>query len=129
MLWLKSMKLIDANVILRYLLNDNPEMAQRANAVIQNGAYTKPEIIAEVVYVLSGVYHAARADIRVFIHEMLNAVHCAESEAVAYAVDVFADSSLDFVDCLLVAYHVLGKEDVFTFDEKLAKRLEARQGR
>ena len=54
-LWSKNMKLVDANVILRYLLNDNQEMAQQAKAVIEGGAYTKPEIIAEVVYVLKGV--------------------------------------------------------------------------
>lgn len=119
------MKLIDANVILRYLLNDNQEMAQRAKDVIESGAYTKPEIIAEVVYVLKGVYHASRSDIRVFIHEMLNSIRCAESDAVAYAVDVYAETSLDFVDCLLIAYHVLGKEDVFTFDKNLSKRLNA----
>ena len=124
-LWSKNMKLVDANVILRYLLNDNQEMAQQAKAVIEGGAYTKPEIIAEVVYVLKGVYHATRADIRVFIREMLNSVRCAESEAVAHAVDVYADTSLDFVDCLLIAYHVLDKEDVFTFDKNLAKRLKA----
>ena len=85
--------------------------------------YTKPEIVAEVVYVLKGVYHATRADIRVFIREMLNSVHCTESGAVAHAMDVYADTSLDFVDCLLIAYHVLGKEDVFTLDKNLAKRL------
>lgn len=124
-LWSKNMKLVDANVILRYLLNDNQEMAQQAKAVIEGGAYTKPEIIAEVVYVLKDVYHATRADIRVFIQEMLNSVRCVESEAVTYAVDVYADTSLDFVDCLLIAYHVLGKEDVFTFDKSLAKRLNA----
>ncbi len=123
MLWSKSMKLVDANVILRYLLNDNQEMALQAKAVIESGAYTKPEIIAEVVYVLKGVYHATREDIRTFIREMLKSVRCTESEAVAYAVDVYADTSLDFVDCLLIAYHVLGKEDVFTFDKNLAKRL------
>ncbi len=123
-LWPKSMKLIDANVILRYLLNDNQDMALRAKAVIDSGAYTKPEIIAEVVYVLKSVYQATRADIRVFIRELLNSVRCAESEAVAYAVDVFADPSLDFVDCLLLAYHAVGKEDVFTFDKKLANRLK-----
>ncbi len=122
-LWSKSMKLVDANVILRYLLNDDQEMARRAKAVIEGGAYTKPEIIAEVVYVLKGVYKAARTDIRDFIREMLKAVRCAESDAVAYAVDVYADTSLDFVDCLLIAYHVLGKEDVFTFDKNLAKRM------
>ena len=124
MLWPKSMKLIDANVILRYLLNDNQDMALRAKAVIDSGAYTKPEIIAEVVYVLKGVYQATRSDIRIFIRELLNSVRCAESEAVAYAVDVFADTSLDFVDCLLIAYHAVGKEDVFTFDKKLANRLK-----
>jgi len=117
------MKLVDANVILRYLLNDNRDMALQAKAVIEGGAYTKPEIIAEVVYVLRGVYHAARTDIRVYIREMLNVIRCAEHKAVDYAVDVYADTSLDFVDCLLIAYHVLGKEDVFTFDKKLASRL------
>ena len=123
MLWSKNMKLVDANVILRYLLNDNQEMSQQAKAVIGSGAYTKPEIIAEVVYVLKGVYHATRADIRFFIREMLNSVHCTERDEVAHAVDVYANTSLDFVDCLLIAYHVLGKEDVFTFDKNLAKRL------
>lgn len=123
MLWSKNMKLVDANVILRYLLNDHQQMSQQAKAVIDSGAYTKPEIVAEVVYVLKGVYHATRADIRVFIREMLNSVHCTESGAVAHAMDVYADTSLDFVDCLLIAYHVLGKEDVFAFDKNLAKRL------
>ena len=125
MLWSKNTKLIDANVILRYLLNDNPEMAQQAKAVIEGGAYTKPEIIAEVVYVLKGVYHATRSDIRTFIKEMLKSVYCVESDKVSYAVDVYADTTLDFVDCLLIAYHVLGKEDVFTFDKKLANHLKA----
>lgn len=123
MLWPKNMTLVDANVILRYLLNDNQEMARQAKTVIDGGAYTRPEIIAEVVYVLKGVYHAERSDIRIFIREMLNAVRCAESKAVAYAVDAYADTSLDFVDCLLIAYHDLGKENVFTFDKNLAKRL------
>lgn len=53
MQWRKSMQLIDANVILRYLLNDNQEMAQKARSLIVSGkVYTKPEVISEVVYVL-----------------------------------------------------------------------------
>ncbi len=52
----KNMQLIDANVILRFILNDNADMAKRATEVIASGAYTKPEIIAEVVYVLKSVY-------------------------------------------------------------------------
>ncbi len=124
MLWSKSMKLIDANVILRYLLNDHPVLAQQARTVIEGGAYTKPEVIAEVVYVLKGVYHASRADIRMYIQEMLKTVSCTESESVIYAVGVYAETSLDFVDCLLIAYHALHKADVFTFDKALAKHLK-----
>ena len=45
--------IIDANVILRYILDDNKEMAEEAARVIQNGARTLPEVIAEVVYVLA----------------------------------------------------------------------------
>jgi predicted nucleic-acid-binding protein len=33
------------------------------------------------------------------------------------------EMSLDFVDCLLVAYHSLKGESVFTFDKKLNKHL------
>ncbi len=63
----KNMYLIDANVILRYLLNDEPSMSTKAKEIIAQGAYTKTEIIAEVVYVLSGVYSASRNDIREYI--------------------------------------------------------------
>jgi len=118
------MSLIDANVILRYLLNDKPEMAQQAKAVVESGAYTKPEIIAEVVYVLKGVYNATRSDIHLFIKEMLRSIQCESGDAVAYAIDVYAETSLDFVDCLLISYSVLGEENVFTFDKKLAKYLK-----
>lgn len=52
MQWQRNMLLIDANVILRGILNDHPEMAQKAKEVMQAGAYTKPEVVAEVVYVL-----------------------------------------------------------------------------
>lgn len=121
--WSKNMKLIDANVILRFLLNDEQEMARQAKEIIEGGAYTKPEVIAEVVYVLKGVYHASRADTRVFLKAMLESVYCSEGEAVSQAADIYADTTLDFVDCLLIAYHAVNQEDVFTFDTKLAKRL------
>ena len=51
------MTLIDANVILRYLLEDHAEMRDRAEAMIESGeCFTLPEVIAEVVYVLSSHY-------------------------------------------------------------------------
>lgn len=122
--WPKNMKLIDANVILRYLLNDHPETSLQAKEIIASGAYTKPEVIAEVVYVLKGVYQVTRNDTRRFIGELLRCVSCTEVLAVKAALELYADTSLDFVDCLLTAYHQVNGEEVFTFDRKLIRYLE-----
>lgn len=35
------------------------------------------------------------------------------------AVEIFAETKLDFVDCILAAYHELENVQVFTFDKKL----------
>ena len=48
------MPLVDANIILRYLMNDHPIMSPQAREIILAGAETTPEVLAEVVYVLRG---------------------------------------------------------------------------
>lgn len=55
------MALLDTNIILRYLLNYNTAMAERAERYIAAGtASVTTEVIAEVVYVLKGVYSMER---------------------------------------------------------------------
>lgn len=119
----KNMQLIDTNVILRFVLNDNAEMAKQAAAVIESGAYTKPEVIAEVVYVLKSVYSTPKDKIRSVIRGLSDIIRIENSACVLHAIDLFSSTSLDFVDCLLVAYHSLNGETVFTFDQKLNKHL------
>jgi Predicted nucleic-acid-binding protein, contains PIN domain len=51
------MVMFDANMILRYLLNDNEQMAEKAEQYLDAGnVWVTIEVIAEVVYVLKGVY-------------------------------------------------------------------------
>ena len=119
----KNMQLIDTNVILRFVLNDNVEMAQRAAEVIASGAYTKPEVIAEVVYVLKSVYSTPKDKIKSIIRGLSDIIRIEDSDCVVHAIDLFSSTSLDFVDCLLIAYHSLNGETVFTFDNKLNKYL------
>lgn len=46
------MVMLDANMILRYLLDDNKEMADKAAEYIDSGnAIVTIEVIAEVIYV------------------------------------------------------------------------------
>ena len=58
------MLLIDANAILRYVLNDNSDMAGKVHELIKNNKVTiRFEVMAEVVYVLNKVYKLPRNEI------------------------------------------------------------------
>ena len=116
-------KLIDANVILRYLLGDHPQMSEEARQVIEDGAFTLPEVIAEVVYVLKGVYHIERDEIGRTLIEFLDEVFVENQDAVYEALSLFSETSLDFVDCILIARHRILGDDVGSFDKKLNKML------
>ena len=118
------MPLIDANVILRYLLNDHPVMSPQAREVILGGAETTPEVLAEVVYVLRGVYKIDRATVAASLEAFIQEVTIAHKAAVSYAFILYGARSLDFVDCLLAGYHHTEGTVVITFDEKLGKALE-----
>ena len=66
------MKVLDANAVIRYLLNDIEDQASAVADAIRNGSVmTTPEVIAEVVYVLSGYYDYSRNDVSWFIHSLL----------------------------------------------------------
>lgn len=84
----------------------------------------KPEIISEVVYVLQKVYSIQRLQIKSMVNDILDVVSCAEDECIRMAMDIYSSVSLDFVDCLLIAYHRINKENVFSFDKKLNKHLD-----
>ncbi|MCR5212443.1 MAG: PIN domain-containing protein [Lachnospiraceae bacterium] len=117
------MKLLDTNSILRYLLGDIQEQQLEAKAVIDSGAFTLPEVLAEVVYVLTGYYEETRDAVFNSLMDLLNDVQIEHKEAITEALNIYHDTSLDFVDCILIGRnHVLG-DDVFSFDTKLNKKL------
>jgi len=68
------MPIIDANVILRYLLNDHPSMSEVAKETIISGAQTTAEVLAEVVYVLKGVYQVDRSTIAETLESLIQEI-------------------------------------------------------
>ena len=113
------MVLLDANAILRYILKDIDEQASQVMDAVRSGAITTPEILAEVIYVLSGHYKISRSEVSWFIHCVILDVKVENVKAVRYALGIFNQSSLDFVDCLLIAYNKVLGINVLSFDKKL----------
>jgi len=119
------MLILDTNMILRYLLKDNEEQSAAAAEIIRTkDVHTTAEVIAEAIYVLSGIYKINRNEVSWMIHCILLDVRVENLKSLRYALGLYNQTSLDFVDCLLIAYHkVLGVE-VLSFDKKLNSNLE-----
>ena len=116
---------VDANVLLRYLLNDVPDQATFAREVVAAGCEVYPETLAEVVYVLMGVYGVPRAQISHVLLNLIEVVFVDRVDELSFALELFADEGLDFVACILLAQNQVSGREVITFDKKLAKRLRS----
>jgi predicted nucleic-acid-binding protein len=116
------MKIVDANFILRYLLNDNEEQANQAYSVLSNNTvYLLNEVIAEIVYVLEKVYRIDRDKIRLEMEYLLscNNIKVANYDLVKDALRKYANSRLDFIDSILYGYAKIENAEIYTFDKKL----------
>ena len=115
---------IDTNVILRYLLNDIPEQADKAAEIIEKGAKSYTEIIAEVVYVLVKLYSVPREKINEIVSPVTYEVEFDNADVIRKALENFSETRFDYVDCLLLARKQILDENIYTFDKKLANRLK-----
>lgn len=67
------MSLVDANVVLRYLLDDHAELSAKAADILERHSVTLPvEVGCEVVYVLQKVYAVERKEIQLQLGALLN---------------------------------------------------------
>lgn len=103
--------LIDANVILRYLTNDPPEMAQRASALFHEIAAgtlnvtVEDIVLAEVVWTLRSFYRAERTAIADGLGELIadNNVVNSDKPSLALALTLYRQHNLGFADAFLAA--------------------------
>ena len=109
-------RLLDANAILRYLLNDIPDQASEVEQTIG-------EVIAEVVYVLQGVYKLERSETTNALVVFLDEIDIADKPVVKEALHEYAATSLDYVDCVLYSRAKLLGENILSFDKKLNKKI------
>ena len=121
MLW-KNMVILDTNAILRFILRDNLSMEEEVRLLLSSRVCFIPvEVVAEIVYVLSKIYGVERNVIAKTITDLtkLDSITVAQKEVVIHAFDVYASTTFDFVDCLLIGYSKEQQYSVFTFDRKL----------
>ncbi len=126
------MRFVDANVILRYLLDDDPQFAEKAAIILEQGQVHVPfEVMAEVVYVMQGIYKVPRQEISTVLAQfiLLPNLTTNNKPVLKDALDLYSDKGLDFVDALLCGYSRMEGVQVETFDRKLKQIISVKDAR
>ena len=119
----------DTNTILRYLLNDEPILAEQARVFwedVREGrtqAVMTEGVLMECVYVLQRFYKVPRPVIAEKLSGLLSykGLFDEGKELFEASLNVYSRTTFDFVDCLLHSSEMAGMGTVFSFDEKLNK--------
>ena len=79
----------------------------------------------QIVYVLTKVYSVERDVVAKTLTNIANIsnITVAQKNVVLHALHVYASTTLDFVDCLLIGYAKKDGYTIFTFDKKIRKVL------
>ncbi len=121
---------VDANVLLRYLLRDHEGLYRRAESFFgevfagRKVAYILQAVVAEVIYVFAKVYKVPREEISETLLELFSrrGIRVQDKEVTMEALRLYEKKNLDFVDCLICAY---GKSfEVISFDKGVEGCLE-----
>lgn len=116
---------VDANVILRYLTGDPPEMAEAALRTLTAAQRGKvrllltPITVAEVVWVLESFYGHPRAQVAQTLTQFLRAdgVEVESLDLLIEALALYHEHNLDFADALLATVaRRKGPPVVYSFD-------------
>lgn len=119
---------LDTNVLVRFLVEDDPAQSAAAAALIDHAVDVGDEIfvsdivLCETVWVLSGSYRVARPTIVDALRELLRARHLTFTapDQLSRALDAFARNRGDFADYLIREHaRAAGCETVATFDRAL----------
>lgn len=120
---------IDTNVLVRYLVYDDPEQAMAARALLEELTSNQPgficrEVAIEVVWVLERSYHFTREIIADVLVELIatDSLIVEAAEDIARAAFRYRQGGVGFADLMiLAAAGRVGAGPLYTFDRALAR--------
>lgn len=124
------MRGLDTNVLVRFLLRDDPRQAKVAKAAIDEALaagsplFLSLLVVLETEWVLRACADLEKlAIVRVF-KQLLESrdLNFEDEESLEEALYLYEDSKAEFADCLLVARYLrLGCSSMLTFDARAAR--------
>ncbi|HEY4762262.1 MAG TPA: PIN domain-containing protein [Candidatus Sulfotelmatobacter sp.] len=127
-------RLVDTNLIVRYLVQDHDKHARAAGKVFDAcdrgdvGIVVLPVVLAECVFVLESFYRHPRTNIASALGRLISSPGVEISEVTVHldALNRYKRTKAQFVDCLIAATAVAKNVPVATFDQDFRKFVDVR---
>ncbi len=120
--------IVDANIILRFLVKDNDDYFERSNAVFKQVSegkvqiYISPLIIAEVIWVLYKIYKINKSDITEKLSNLISDknIILKEKSIVLKSLKDFSDkNNISFPDAYIANASIDNSMEIYSFDKGL----------
>ena len=123
------MTAVDTNVLLRYLVRDDPQQAEAARTLLESFTPEEPaficrEVVIETVWVLERSYRLSRAEIADLIEQLIHTDRLVfeDTDDIARVALRYRQGGADFADLMiLAAAERVGATPLYTFDQTLAR--------
>ena len=130
----KPRRLVDTNLIVRYLVQDHEKHAKAAGKLFDECdrgdvvIVMLPAVLAECVFVLESFYEHSRGDITSAFGRLISSPGVEIDGAVIHldALDRYRETKVHFVDCLIAAAAATENMPVASFDQDFRKFTDVR---
>lgn len=127
-------RLIDTNLIIRYLVQDHEKHAKAAGKLFDacdRGdvvLVVLPSVLAECVFVLESFYEHPREDIALALGRLISSAGIEIDDAAIQldALDRYGKKKVHFVDCVIAATAWAEKIAIASFDQDFRKFTDVR---
>ena len=121
--------IVDANIIIRFLLNDHPKLSQLAISLFSKAQkklikiYLDEVILAEVIWTLSSFYKIKKADLIDNIEKFISQdwIVNTKKKSMLKALYLYKSANLDYIDCWIFVVSQALKFKLETFDKNLRR--------
>lgn len=125
----RNSAILDTNVIVRFLVADDPENYKKSLQIfsdINDGkikALLLDAVVAETVYVLLKMYKVSKEKIAEKLLAIARNKHIVINQKpnVISALEMYSKTNFDFIDCLVKSYAENNDLELVSFDKKLIR--------
>lgn len=117
-----SRSLIDTNLIIRFLVNDDPKKVLKVEKLLKNPKNKNillDTVVAEIIWVLSSYYELQKPEIIEKIRALVqvDSVEC-NAFLINRALSIWDENNISYIDGYLAAVAELGNISIYSYDEK-----------